>query len=30
MGDGEGGGWGVNDTPYKKVRVVTTVDFALD
>jgi hypothetical protein len=28
--DGEGGGWGVSDTPYKKVRVVTTVDFALD
>lgn len=28
--DGEAGGWGVGDTPYKKVRVVTTVDFALD
>jgi hypothetical protein len=29
--DGEsGGGWGVSDTPYKKVRVVTTVDFYLD
>lgn len=28
--DGEGGGWGVSDSPYKKVRVVTTVDFALD
>jgi hypothetical protein len=28
--DGEGGGWGVSDTPYKKVRVVTTVDFSLD
>lgn len=27
--DGDGGGWGVSDTPYKKVRVVTTVDFAL-
>ncbi|NMW30703.1 SIMPL domain-containing protein [Altererythrobacter sp. RZ02] len=28
--DGEAGGWGVSDTPYKKVRVVTTVDFSLD
>lgn len=28
--DGESGGWGVNDTPNKKVRVVTTVDFSLD
>lgn len=28
--DGESGGWGVNDTPHKKVRVVTTVDFSLD
>lgn len=28
--DGDGGGWGVSDTPYKKVRVVTTVDFSLD
>ncbi|WP_373487164.1 SIMPL domain-containing protein [Blastomonas sp.] len=29
--DGDtGGGWGVSDTPYKKVRVVTTVDFYLD
>lgn len=28
--DGESGGWGVNDTPFKKVRVVTTVDFSLD
>lgn len=28
--DGESGGWGVSDTPYKKVRVVTTVDFSLD
>jgi hypothetical protein len=28
--DGDsGGGWGVSDTPYKKVRVVTTVDFYL-
>ena len=27
--DGDGGGWGVADTPYKKVRVVTTVDFYL-
>lgn len=28
--DGDsGGGWGVSDTPYKKVRVVTTVDFFL-
>lgn len=27
--DGEGGGWGVADTPYKRVRVVTTVDFYL-
>jgi len=27
--DGDGGGWGVADTPFKKVRVVTTVDFAL-
>ena len=27
--DGEAGGWGVSDTPYKKVRVVTTVDFYL-
>ena len=27
--DGETGGWGVADTPYKKVRVVTTVDFRL-
>lgn len=27
--DGDGG-WGVSDTPYKKVRVVTTVDFYLD
>ncbi|MXP47301.1 DUF541 domain-containing protein [Altererythrobacter luteolus] len=28
--DGDGGGWGVSDTPYKKVRVVTTVDFSLE
>lgn len=28
--DGETGGWGVSDTPYKKVRVVTTVDFSLE
>ena len=28
--DGEVGGWGVGDTPFKKVRVVTTVDFALE
>jgi hypothetical protein len=27
--DGDGGGWGVSDTPYKKVRVVTTVNFHL-
>lgn len=28
--DGEGGGeWGVSDSPYKKVRVVTTVSFSL-
>lgn len=27
-GDG-GGGWGVSDTPFKKVRVVTTIDFYL-
>jgi len=28
--DGDsGGGWGVSDTPYKKVRVVTTIDFYL-
>ncbi len=25
----QGGGWGVSDTPFKKVRVVTTVDFYL-
>lgn len=28
--DGESGGWGVSDSPYKKVRVVTTVNFSLD
>lgn len=28
--DGEAGGWGVGDTPFKKVRVVTTVDFAIE
>lgn len=28
--DGDcGGGWGVCDTPYKKVRVATTVHFSL-
>ncbi len=27
--DGDGGGWGVADTPFKKVRVVTTIDFYL-
>ncbi|MGN3973006.1 SIMPL domain-containing protein [Tsuneonella sp. SYSU-LHT278] len=28
--DGDsGGGWGVSDTPYKKVRVVTTINFSL-
>lgn len=27
--DGEQGGWGVSDSPFKKVRVVTTVDFYL-
>lgn len=27
--DGDGGGYGVSDTPYKKVRVVTTIDFYL-
>src|SRR5688572_16269844 len=25
----EGGGWGVADTPFKRVRVVTTIDFYL-
>jgi hypothetical protein len=28
-GETEGGNWGAADTPYKKVRVVTTVEFAL-
>lgn len=28
--DGDDGGWGVSDTPYKKVRVVTTVNFYLE
>ncbi len=28
--DGDSGDWGVADTPFKKVRVVTTVDFLLD
>lgn len=28
--DGEAGGWGLSDSPYKKVRVVTTVTFGLD
>ena len=28
-GRGNGGGWGVADTPFKRVRVVTTVDFYL-
>lgn len=28
--DGDAGGWGSADSPYKKVRVVTTVSFALD
>lgn len=28
--DGEVGGWGMADSPYKKVRVVTTVSFSLD
>ncbi len=27
--DGDEGGWGVSDSPYKKVRVVTTVNFSL-
>ncbi len=27
--DGEAEGWGVSDTPYKKVRVVTTVNYSL-
>ena len=28
--DGDSGGWGVSDSPFKKVRVVTTVNFSLD
>lgn len=28
--DGEAGGWGVSDSPFKKVRVVTTVTFLID
>lgn len=28
--DGDSGGWGVSDTPFKKVRVVTTVKFSID
>jgi hypothetical protein len=28
-GEGEGGSWGQSDSPYKRVRVVTTVDFYL-
>ncbi len=28
--DGESSGWGVSDSPYKKVRVVTTVNFFLN
>ena len=28
-GDTGGGNWGAADTPFKKVRVVTTVEFAL-
>lgn len=27
--DGDSGGWGAGDTPFKKVRVVTTIDFYL-
>ena len=27
--DGESSGWGVSDTPFKKVRVVTTINFLL-
>ncbi len=29
-GDSNGGEWGVSDTPFKKVRVVTTVEYYLD
>ncbi len=28
--DGDASGWGMADSPYKKVRVVTTVSFSLD
>lgn len=28
--DGDEGGWGAADSPFKKVRVVTTIDFMLD
>ncbi|MCJ2183241.1 SIMPL domain-containing protein [Novosphingobium sp. 1949] len=28
--DGEEAGWGAGDTPYKRVRVVTTIDFYLE
>lgn len=28
--DGDAGGWGSADSPFKKVRVVTTVSFSLD
>lgn len=28
--DGDSGGWGMSDSPFKKVRVVTTVNFLLD
>lgn len=28
--DGDSAGWGVSDSPFKKVRVVTTVTFSLD
>lgn len=28
--DGSSGGWGTSDSPYKKVRVVTTINFSLD
>ncbi|MEO0698351.1 MAG: SIMPL domain-containing protein, partial [Pseudomonadota bacterium] len=28
--DGSSGGWGQADSPFKKVRVVTTVNFSLD
>jgi len=29
-GESSGSQWGASDTPYKKVRVVTTVSFSLD